>query len=1427
MFAPLLLSLAYGPAPIGVDHVTRDVAAKQAKAFQVKRDLTKGNTLYLIPYAHLDTQWRWTYPQVIREFIWNTMADNLALIDKYPNYVFNFSGSRRYEMMQEYYPEEYAKVVAAVKAGRWFPCGSSVDENDANVPSGESLVRQVLYGNNWFRKNLGVASNEYMLPDCFGFPYALPSVLNHCGIEGFSTQKLTWGSAVGIPFKVGNWIGPDGTGVVAALDPGGYTGSINEDLSQNTSWLARIQDTGKKSGAYVDYHYYGTGDRGGAPGEGSVAMAETSIKGKGPITCVSAPADQMFMSLTAGQKDRLPVYQGELLLTEHSAGSITSQAYMKRFNRKSELLADAAERAAVAAKAWTGAEYPSDRLYQGWDLVLGSQMHDMLPGTSLPKAYEYCYNDYLLALNLFGHAATDAVGSVAKQMDTRAQGTPIVVQNSLSIPRQDVVEAWVPGTGPVTVFAPDGSIVPTQLLGHEDGKTHLLFLANVPANGFAAFDARPVAAKQRTTLKADGKTLESPRFRVTLNSAGDIASIYDKVNKKESLKSPARLDFQYHNPAAYPAWNMDWQDAQKPPFAHVDGPAKIRIVEAGPVRVAIEVTRESQGSKFVQTVRLSAGKADDRVEVQNHIDWSSRECAVKAAFPLTTANPKATYDLQLGVAERGNNDPKKYEVPQHQWFDLTQPDGKYGVAILNDSKFGSDKPSDDTVRLTLLYTPGVRAGFQDQAVQDFGRHDILYAIAPHAGDWRTGKVAWTAKRLNQPLTAYVTEAHNGRLGRSNCLAALNTDQVEIQAIKMAEDGDGYIVRLRELTGKPANNVRIGMMPGVASAEEVDGQERPIAKTKVQDGSAIGKVRGYGLAAYRVRLMQNRMAMPQPKSTPVALAYDLDVVSTDKNRKDGAFDAQGNSYPAEQLPKALTVDGISFKLGSTANGAKNALTAKGQSLRLPAGTKRVYVLAAATEDTTPTFKVGSKNVAATVPSWTGYVGQWDTRLWVGVEPEQAFNWNLPFDGVAPGYVKDAEVAWYASHRHLGDKGNGFYQYSYLFKVGLDVPKGANKLTLPNDPRVRIFAVTAASGTTDSVKPAQPLYDDLSGRSMGDAPKFTVPPVVKGEGVSVTASHPTYWHGSSLVYTTDGSAPTAQSAKVEGPIFVGKPTTLKAAEVLKNGNVGPVAEVRVVANDTTPPVAKSVSMSRELGLVQITFSEPLDPQTAAEPKSYIVPGAKVASTTLSPDGATVTLSLTDLSEPEPNARVQALARDRSGNTATTWVNETTEIKPVFTAPELAPSKSQNFNSAAPSGAHQTWTINFWVKTDKEPEPRTVLAGFGRVRQGVMGEGRYLTSFARGINFWVEQQDVATSAKLDIGRWQMLTATFDGHSVRIYKDGQQIGEGHPTLADDSSRVSVMPRDPWDNTRVFNGEIRDFTIWNAALPATAVAALVKKGNP
>ncbi|AIE84359.1 glycoside hydrolase family 38 C-terminal domain-containing protein [Fimbriimonas ginsengisoli] len=1411
--------------------------AKKPKQAPV-RDLSKGNTLYVVPYAHLDTQWRWAYPQVIREYIANTLNDNFALIDKYPHYVFNFSGSRRYEMMKEYYPAEYERLKGYIKAGRWFPCGSSVDEGDANVPSGESLIRHILYGNRYFRHEFGVASQEFMLPDCFGFPYALPSILAHCGLDGFSTQKLTWGSAVGIPFKVGKWIGPDGRFVVAALDPGSYGGSVNEDLSQNTGWLARIQNTGRQSGAYVDYHYYGTGDRGGAPNASSVEWIEKSIAGQGPVSVVSSKADEMVKSLTPAQVAKLPQYQGELLLTEHSAGSITSQAYMKRWNRKSEQLADAAERASVAAM-WLGrAPYPSDRLYWAWDLVLGSQMHDMLPGTSIPKAYEFCWNDFLLAQNAFASVTQDAVGAVTSAMDTRAKGRSVVVYNPLSIGREDVVEMTVPSAGmnrPI-VYGPDGVAVPTQEMSNDGKVKHILFVAKVPATSFTTFDVRSASSAAASGLKVFDKTLENQKFRVTLNRDGDIASIYDKVNKREVLKAPARLAFQYHNPSAFPAWNMDWTDAKLPPRGYVHGPATIEIAENGPARVALRVTRETDGSRFVQTIRLAAGAAGDRVEVLNKIDWQTRESALKASFPLTTGNPKATYDLQLGAIQRGNNDPKKYEVPQHQWLDLTGTKGDYGVAILNDGKFGSDKPDDDTVRLTLLYTPGTRSGFNDQATQDFGRQETLYAIQPHVGDWRKGNVPWTAKRVNQPLRVFSVASHPGSLGKSFSLVSTNTKQVEISALKKAEDGNEVIVRLRELEGRNASGVQIYSPAGIVSARELNGQEMPIGGATVQNGALVTNVPAYSFKTFAVKLGASRMPAQTTVSNPVALNYDLDAVSTDKNRTDGKFDASGRTYAAEQFPSSLAIDGIKFRLGSTKDGAKNAVVAHGQTIKLPTGQDEVYILASsASGDVATSFAPvpATPNAqrptpsALTIQDWSGYVGQWDNRLWAD-DPGPNFSYYEHMNGLVPGWVKPAEVAFYASHRHHPVDGNEYYQYSYVYKYGLKIPRGTVGLKLPNDPRVRIFAISVARNSHDVAQAAQPLYDTLADHRDDGSSRPSVSPSsgTFTDATPVTLNPPLYFRAGGLHYTLDGSTPTASSPLYKNPILLSDPTTIHVAEVDAYGHVGPVATATLDIHDTTPPAVVAASSPKALGFVRINFSERVDRQSAENVANYrFASGVKPMAAELESDGRSVELTMERPLAPGQTETVSVSGvKDLShaGNAMAEQRVEIAERVAVLSIPAPEAKVAKTFPvRTLPTNAKAPWTINLFCRADATPEPRTMIAGFGRAIDGRTGTGRYFTVFDRGINFWSANKDVATSVRLDLGKWQMLTATYDGSTMRLYKNGQQIAAEQVDLENDQAQARVYPPDAWERKRTFQGDIRDFTIWDQDLSPAAVRRL------
>lgn len=1395
-------------------------------------DVSNGRNLYVIGYSHLDTQWRWSYPQVVREFVANTLQHNFRLLEKYPNYRFNFSGSRRYEMMAEYYPDDFAKLKSYIAEGRWFPAGSSVDEADSIVPSAESLLRQILYGNHYFRREFGVASDEFMLPDCFGFPYALPTILAHAGIKGFSTQKLTWGSPIGIPFKVGVWEGPDGNSVVAALDPGSYTGAVTDDLSHSESWLKRIENTGAVSKAYVDFHYYGTGDRGGAPPEDSVKWVERSLAGNGPVHVISARADQMFHDLRPENVAALPRYKGELLLTQHSAGSITSQAYMKRWNRKNELLADAAERASVAAWWLGGAPYPSKKLYDAWDLLLGSQMHDMLPGTSIPKAYEFCWNDELLAANQFGAALQQGVGVVAAAMNTEARGVPLVVFNPVSVARDDAVEATIqfPNETPetISVFDADGKEVPAQVIARNGREVTVVFVASLQPVSFATFDVRAATGwARKSALRVSDHELENERYRVTVDAAGDVSSIYDKRDQRELLASPARLAFLSEKPADYPAWNMDWADRRTPPRSYVDGPAEIKIVENGPARVALQITREAEGSRFVQIVRLAAGGAGDRVEFVNRIDWQTPQSSLKAVFPLTQGNPLATYDSQVGTLERGNNNPGRYEAPQHQWFDLTSVDGRGGVAIVNDCKFGSDKPDDNTLRLTLLYTPGVRSRYQDQASQDFGRHDVTYALVGHAGNWREGRVPWHGSRLNQPLLAFQVPAHDGPLGKTYSLFSVSADNVMIQAIKKAEDSDETIVRVRELFGRASPRVQLKSSAAIVAARELDGQERPLRSVTLNDGKVEFAVGAYALRTFALKLAPAVLAVPRVESQPVALEFNDDVVSGNGNRADGHFDDAARAYPAEQFPTELTSEGIVFHLGPTADGKLNAVAARGQTLALPAGDfDRAYVLAAADGDVAAEFSVDGKPIHLTVQHWTDYIGQWDNRSWDGEVPLLAYAWFNRCVGLAPGYFKPATVAWHCSHRH-SPTGDDHYRYSYLFKYPITLSPGAHALTLPNNPKVRIFAISVARHTHDEAVAATPLFDQLQDH-LPDAPRLPYPNGEYADALTVSITHPLYWREGRLRYTLDGSAPTPRSAVYKESITLNRDTTVTAAEVDDDGQVGPTAKATYRINDVTSPrVVDAVSVSTAPA-IRVTFSEPVERSSAENPQNYSLSGnTSVDTVHLEPDDHTVTLGLSKPLVGSAVLKVQGI-RDVSpqGNRMEQQESSVELALAVFSEKSVPAESIERSMKGLPVGHAQPWTMNVFVRASRPMDNRTLIVGFGAPETKRTGVGRYFGNFGNGLHLAVRGGNLESSARLKVNTWQMLTASYDGEVLRFYIDGELVGFVEQELSDDEAVVRLRPLDPWDHERRFDGEIRDFAIWDRALSPSAVALMYTSGR-
>nr|WP_195461182.1 alpha-mannosidase [Alistipes sp. D31t1_170403_E11] len=1014
---------------------------------------------YMISNAHFDSQWNWDVQTSIDVYIRNTMVQNFWLLERYPDYVFNFEGGVKYSWMKEYYPEMYGQVKEWIRRGRWNVCGSTWDATDPNIPSPESFFRNILLGQQFYREEFGVRSNDIFLPDCFGFGYTLPTIAAHAGLIGFSTQKLQWrkhpfyGEAK-VPFSIGLWQGIDGSRLMAALNANDYnTRWDGRDMSRDEGIIA-LAKGGVNNTAY---RYYGVGDRGGSPTIPTLVSLEKGVHGDGPLEVVSARAGQMYEDYYPFDKHpELPVYDGELLMDVHATGCYTSQAAMKRFNRRNEQLADAAERASVMAHWLGAAAYPAEELRTEWRRFIWHQFHDDLTGTSIPRAYTFSWNDELIAQDKFANLAASASGGVSRALDTRVKGIPVVVYNPVAEIRREVVEAEVAAaTQPraVSVWSPRGERVPAQLLGYKDGKARIAFAAEVGAVGYAVYDLRMQGAAVRSSLKATPNSLENRIYKLTLDANGDIASVLDKRSGRELVQDGKAFRlamFTENKSTDWPAWEIWKETIDRAPEAVADD-VVISVAEQGPLRATLKVSRRHGKSTFVQYISLTEGAADDRIDIRNEVDWQSENALLKAEFPMSVSNPEAAYDLGLGYIRRGNNTPTAYEVYAQQWADLTDRDGAYGVAVMNDCKYGWDKPDDHTLRLTLLHTPTPGRHYKYQSRQDIGRHVFTYSIVGHTGDPVAGRIASKAESLNQPLAAYAAPKHAGGLGREFSFLSVSTPQLAVKALKQAEDGSGYVLRLNEMSGKPLEQGEIRFAAPIEAAYVLNGVEERRAEARFEGNRLIVSSGRFAPSTYLVKLRTSDIRLNAPSSLSVDLPCNDYAFTVDAFNRQGNLDGNGNSYAAELVPEEVVSEGVVFRVSNDVE-RKNVVKCDGQRIVLPQGNYgRVYLLAASLDgDRDAEFAVDGKSFCCPVPCYSGFFGQWG------------------HDG-GDGFVKNGDLAYVGTHRHSADHGNESYVFTYMYKIGLPVEAGAKELTLPKDRNVVVFAVTMSDNQNDNLPP----------------------------------------------------------------------------------------------------------------------------------------------------------------------------------------------------------------------------------------------------------------------------------------------------------------------------------------------------------------------
>ena len=999
---------------------------------------------YMVATAHLDTVWNWTLENTVKEYLRATLDRNFALLEKYPSYRFNFEGAYRYDLIREYYPEDFERLKKYIAEGRWYVTGSSWENGDVVTPAPETLMRNILYGNRFFEKEFGRRSNDIFLPDCFGFPKTLPAVMRHMGLTAFSSQKLTWNNGEAgyrVPFAVGIWQGIDGSEVTAVLDPGPYVSSLPERPSRDRVLFDRISalPAGK------DMRYYGTGDQGGAPDEGSVRFVEESVGDPDALTeIVPAYAGQLADELSPDERALLPRTSEELLMITHGVGSYTSVAPAKRFHRNNEVKAVFAEESAVFA-AWLGArEYPKEILTKAWRDFIRHEFHDDLTGTSVLRAYRETFHDDIVVNNTLDGEIAFSLASIARNADTLpGDGRKLVVFNPAAYDRRSVAEATLPDaedlTGDLAVFAPDGCEVPSQILGRSAGGIRFLFLADVPSLGYAVYRVLPAAQPFRdTSLSVCENRLENEYLAVTVNGEGDIASIFDKENGVEMLREPIRYEILWNSLRNYGAWEIGYDDPTAEPIAVVSGPCRISIVENGPCRVSLRIERTKGPSRFAEVLSLEAGSG--LLNVYHDVNWHESRSLLKASFPFALDGETCRYDAGLGSVERGDRSPRKYEVPVGKWASFYDPGKDYSVTILNDSKHGMDK-SGNVLRLTLIHTPANQFRSDTrQDLQDFGENVFSFALSGSRGDFRAAGSEKQGALYHAPLAVCETSSHEGILPQVCSFFSADCESAALRAIKMAEDSDEIVVRVNESSGSVVRaSFTVG--GGVSSAREINGYEDPVGPAEVKNGRVFFSLSPFEPKSFALRLLPPLRKAAERDYALLSLPASSPFTTRNEDRGTLGIGEDLVSYPRELLKKDFKTAGVPFSLCEK-DGAFLCLIPAGEELALPSGTGTIHLIAAKRDkDGEYTLLADGKPLSFDIQSFRDDIGGWD----------QAGAHHA-------GFIREDRVALSASHTHdvSGDRVYGRFTW-YLYSLPL--PPGTGKIVLPADPSVMIAAVSA--------------------------------------------------------------------------------------------------------------------------------------------------------------------------------------------------------------------------------------------------------------------------------------------------------------------------------------------------------------------------------
>lgn len=758
-------------------------------------------TVSAIGHTHIDIAWLWTVEQT-REKVLRSFSTVLRLMEQYPDYKFMSSQPILYQFVKEQEPEMYEKIKERIREGRWEVDGAMWLEADCNLTGGESLVRQIIKGHRFFLEEFGKESKSLWLPDVFGYSAALPQILKKSGIPYFMTTKIAWNQYDQLPNDTFIWKGIDGSEVFAFMptttdydkDQGlnisfsdtrnttTYTGIVNPNMALGT--FKRFQNRDLTEDTLM---LFGFGDGGGGPTKEMLESAERLKYGIPGIPKIRQEFEQDYFDRTYEKIHDLtdmPTWDGELYF-EYHRGTLTSMARNKRSNRKNEILYTQMETASCMAGIEKD-EQLQNVLDKGWDILLINQFHDIVPGSSIKPVYEQTDKEYHEIEKAGKEELNRVVSAAVGRLSMEKEG--VVVMNTQGYERDDLV-VLDDGTEIPRLVDEDGRNVPAQKTA--DGR-YLLYVSHIPPLGYKKLYETEELLEESTGKEWD-YTFENPFIKVCFNEKMEITSLYEKEAEKELIQEGRCgnvLRTYEDRPMQWDNWDIDVFYQRKPYEADWYSPAK--VIENGEVRMVVEFECGFLDSTVTQQVCLY--HQIPRIDFRTKADWKTHHVILKTHFPVDVNTTRASYEIQFGNVEREttNNyswDTAKFEACGHKWADLSE--NSSGISLLNDCKYGYGIKKGD-MSLTLI-----KSGTYPNEDADIGEHEFTYSIYPHAGRWQEAKTVEMAYNLNVPMLAKRTGRQEGCGGEYESFLKCSQESCFVEVIKIAEDGNGVIVRMYE------------------------------------------------------------------------------------------------------------------------------------------------------------------------------------------------------------------------------------------------------------------------------------------------------------------------------------------------------------------------------------------------------------------------------------------------------------------------------------------------------------------------------------------------------------------------------------------------------------------------------------------------------